>query len=241
MMSALGLWLWSNPSSFGNDKRSDLCAMEFSSYVILGKSIPLRSSALRVISLVIYAALVVPGLNLLLPMGVFLCMAFVYRACRRILHTSNFDPPSKEGVHVQEPTAKMGLPHVYSFWVLQGRANPFLLPVFAGMVIQFAIDVIFIIDIERTLRTNRGLQTEDESEWTFGQILAMFMLVLPIRDLRIFAARRNFTATLRNALGWPASTDILRDLVRRGAHVNVQAEGRIFVFLVGVLIDLGQA
>ncbi|KAF8155030.1 ankyrin repeat-containing domain protein [Mycena galopus ATCC 62051] len=225
MMSALGLWLWSNPSSFGNAKCADLCAMEFSSYVILGQSIPLRSRALRVVSLVIYAALAVPGLNLLLPMSVFPCMVFVYRAYRRIRHTSNVDPPSKGGVHAQKPTAKMGLAQVYSFFVLQGRANPFLFPVFAGIVIQFAIDVISIIDIERTFQTNGQLVTEGESEWTFGQILAMVMLVLPIRDLRIFAARRNFTASLRNALGWPASTDILRDLVRRGAHVNAEVEG----------------
>ncbi|KAJ7611566.1 ankyrin repeat domain-containing protein [Mycena polygramma] len=56
----------------------------------------------------------------------------------------------------------------------------------------------------------------------------MLLLVLPLRDLRVFGAKRDVTAALQNAVRWHASTDILWDLVRRGADVNVQAEGTAY-------------
>ncbi|KAH6894892.1 ankyrin repeat-containing domain protein [Coprinopsis sp. MPI-PUGE-AT-0042] len=37
--------------------------------------------------------------------------------------------------------------------------------------------------IELTLGTNRALQSDDEEDWGFGQILAILLLLLPLRDL----------------------------------------------------------
>ncbi|KAJ7855572.1 ankyrin repeat-containing domain protein [Mycena leptocephala] len=93
------------------------------------------------------------------------------------------------------------------------------------MVLLFAINIVFIVDTEVALRRNRDVQEAGEGDWTFGQTLALLLLVLPLRDLRVFGARRDVTASLRNAVHWQARTDILWDLVRRGADVNVQAEG----------------
>ncbi|KAJ6568799.1 ankyrin repeat-containing domain protein [Mycena capillaripes] len=115
-----------------------------------------------------------------------------------------------------------------SLVALQAWYNPFLLPTVFGMVFLFAINMVFLIDIELTLRRNRHLQMSDESVWTFGQTLAMLLLVLPLRDLRVFGARRDVTALLQNAVRWHAATDILRDLIRRGADVNVKAEGSTY-------------
>jgi len=234
MMSALGIWLWSDPGSFGNPRHLESCAVELSSYIILGKRIPLSSNALRIVSLVIYAIFLAPGFNLLLPMAIFLGMLFIYRACYGPRHAPKFDSSSRRNVRIQDPTVKIGLSQSHSKGVvgrsllaLQGWYNPFLFPIFAGMALLFAINVAFLIDIELTLRDNRHLRKAGDSEWTFGQILAIILLVLPMRDLRVFGARRNFTSLLQNALRWheTTSTDILRDLVRRGANVNVKVEG----------------
>jgi hypothetical protein len=45
-----------------------------------------------------------------------------------------------------------------------------------------AINVLFIVDIELTLSRNREYQTDEERQWGFGQILALLLLVVPLRD-----------------------------------------------------------
>lgn len=42
---------------------------------------------------------------------------------------------------------------------------------------------MFVVDIELTRGLNSELQEKDESEWGFGQILAILLLLLPLRDL----------------------------------------------------------
>ncbi|KAJ7200910.1 ankyrin repeat-containing domain protein [Mycena haematopus] len=233
MMSALGIWLWSDLSSFGTATGADACAAQLSSYVILGKHVPLGSNALRICSLIIYSIFLTPGFNLLLPLVGFLAIFFVYRAFHGRRYAHRFDPSSNRNLrHTHGSNEKTGPAHAdskglvgRSLLVLEAWYNPFLVPVIAGMVLLFAINLVFIFNIELTLRTNRPLRTSGEALWTFGQILAILLLVLPIRDLRLFGSRRNFTSLLQNAIRWQAPTEVLRDLVRRGADVNVRAEG----------------
>ncbi|KAF7338972.1 Multiple ankyrin repeats single kh domain [Mycena venus] len=168
-------------------------------------------------------------------MCVFLGMLFIYRACHgpRRANDNKIDPSSRGSLRTrQNPAVKMGLPQSHSKGLvgrsllsLQVWYNPFLFPIIAGMLLLLAINIVFLINIELTLWDNRRLRGGSESIWTFGQILAVILLVLPLRDLRIFGARRNFTSSLQNAVRWHADTDVLRDLVRRGANVNVTAEG----------------
>ncbi|KAF7338973.1 Multiple ankyrin repeats single kh domain [Mycena venus] len=249
MMAALGIWLWSNPRSFGIENAANACGIQYSSTIILGKQIPLSSNTLRIFSLLLYAIFLAPGFNLLLPMSVFLGILLFYRTCHAPRRVGKFDPADRRkfdrsarhkfdrsGRRHPRPTRKStvqsgpskpapkGLVN-RSLFALQTWYNPFLLPTFVGMAFLFAVNVVFLIDIELTLRQNRKLQTSDESIWTFGQILAMLLLVLPLRDLRVFGARRDVTALLKNAVRWHASTEILWDLVRRGADVNVEVEG----------------
>ncbi|KAH6905547.1 hypothetical protein BKA70DRAFT_1292624 [Coprinopsis sp. MPI-PUGE-AT-0042] len=56
-------------------------------------------------------------------------------------------------------------------------------PAFLGLAILLAINLVFIIDIESTLNLNATLQGQDEEDWGFGQILAILLLLLPLRDL----------------------------------------------------------
>jgi uncharacterized membrane protein len=222
LMSVLGLWLWSRPISVG-------CAFQSSTYAILGHDIPLRSKGLRIVSLVIYTIFLAPGINLLIPMGAFLSILLLYSACRGAYHANEFDSGSRRDLRsAQDATTEKSLSQSRSkgLMTLHLRYNPFLLPIIAGLVLLFAVNVAFVINIELTLHHNRGLLRGDESAWTFGQTLAVLLLALPLRDLRVFSARRDFTSSLQNAVQWQASTEVLRDLVRRGADVNLNAGGK---------------
>jgi hypothetical protein len=209
-----------------------LCALTYSSYVILGKPIPLRSGALRIVSLVIYGTFLAPGLNVIIPMTFFLGMLFIYRACYGRRQAGIFDFPSSRNMpstSTERLQFRSKGPVGRSLVVLQTWYNPFLFPTIAGMILLFAVNIALICNTELTLRHNKWLEMDgSENEWSFGQVLAVLLLLVPLRDLRIFGARRDFTSSLQNAVRWHASADVLRDLVRRGAHVNVRAEGKFY-------------
>ncbi|KAJ7175211.1 ankyrin repeat-containing domain protein [Mycena crocata] len=222
MMSALGIWLWSDPRSFGvigDPRLASSCALDFSTYVILGKNVPLKAKGLRIVSLVIYSMFLLPGLNLLLPLAGFLSMVFLYRACRGPSRARNLHPAPGQGPHFFRPKRPAGPP------LLQARYNPVLLPSIVGLVFLFIINLIFIVDIELIFRRNAPRRAPGDSAWSFGQILAVILLVLPLRELKVFGARRDYTTSLQNAIRWQATPDVLWNLVRKGANVNTQAEG----------------
>lgn len=82
-MSALGIWLWRNLLSFGGltgIKEANHCAASSVFVVIIGKGVPMGAEALRVCSLILYALFLIPGLNLILPMVLFL---FLYSLCHK--------------------------------------------------------------------------------------------------------------------------------------------------------------
>jgi hypothetical protein len=76
LMAALGIWLWSHPTTFGN---SEPCAIKSISIIIIGNRVPFSSAGLHVASLVIYSIFLVPGLNLVIPMVAFLGLYIGYQ------------------------------------------------------------------------------------------------------------------------------------------------------------------
>ncbi|KAH6908483.1 hypothetical protein BKA70DRAFT_271286, partial [Coprinopsis sp. MPI-PUGE-AT-0042] len=153
LMAALGLWVWSDLQLFGVGNRkafdfrdANACAVENATIAIMGHSVPFRSPTLRVFSIIVYALFLIPGVNLVAPVILFLATFF---ACRRIPLAKRWD----------------------------------VLPAYICLGLLFAINIVFIVDIELTRNSNRGLQHEDEAEWGFGQILAILLLLLPLRDL----------------------------------------------------------
>jgi hypothetical protein len=44
---------------------------------------------------------------------------------------------------------------------------------------------ILLLDIELTLRRNKHDQSPEEDEWGFWQVLALLLLVIPLRDFVI--------------------------------------------------------
>ncbi|KAJ7206790.1 ankyrin repeat-containing domain protein [Mycena pura] len=209
MMAALGIWLWSHPRSFATSPFYD---------------IPLRSSTLRVLSLVIYSLFLAPGLNLVIPTVLFLTIFIV---CRRW--------------HSEQRDSLQTFP-----------APPSIFPAVVGTVILCVINLVFLIDIELTLHHNRVRQGSSESTWSFGQILAMLLLVLPMRDVWNATIARGHTTSLQEALRKDAPTeDILHSVTQPGADVNTRvrdskhttvlqlAVSRQDVTLVALLLRLG--
>ncbi|KAH8834528.1 ankyrin repeat-containing domain protein [Flagelloscypha sp. PMI_526] len=154
LMSGVGVWLWSRPQSFSASKPCSMDALFF----ILGKGIPLRSPGLRIFSLVIYGAFLVPGINLLVPGIVILAVYILYN---------------------------------------RGRELPSITPIAFFLALFGLMNVTFIINIELMLATLshdvnlRGPQDE-ELDWTFGQTLALLMILVPLRDtVDMFFEQRN--------------------------------------------------
>ena len=82
MMAAIGIWLWRDLAGFG--KPIDRCTPMLT---IFGASVSINSTPLRILSLMMYAIILIPGLNLLLPFAFFLFLHISYNHIRtRILH-----------------------------------------------------------------------------------------------------------------------------------------------------------
>ncbi|KAH6902470.1 hypothetical protein BKA70DRAFT_672377 [Coprinopsis sp. MPI-PUGE-AT-0042] len=193
LMAALGIWLWSDLQLFGAGNRnpSDFksaneCALDRAAIAILGQGVPLGSPTLRVASIVIYSLFLIPGVNLIGPMILFLV---AYFGCCRA------------------PVAKR--------WDV--------LPAYIGLGILLVVNLVFIIDIELTLDSNRGLPSEDEADWGFGQILAILLLLLPLRDLveamlarRLKQRQEELDEDLQEAIETQAF-DRVRRVIERGS------------------------
>jgi hypothetical protein len=246
LMAALGIWLWSNPAAFGpagpgpnssGHAASEPCAIDMLTVIVLGKHIPLGSSGLRAASIAIYSPFLIPGLNLILPACLFLGTFIAVRTYdRRCMDNGNRTGPSTVHLH---PAKTRG-------WFTHLRP---ILPAFIGLVILFSINLVLTVNIELTLRQNRGLQDASESSWTFGQILALLLLALPLRDLvktivdrqekrhkkelerqekhQRTERKKDQTALLERALrrnGGPEMRE-LRDLVLTGANADIRVHG----------------
>uniref|UniRef100_A0A0W0FAZ4 Uncharacterized protein n=1 Tax=Moniliophthora roreri TaxID=221103 RepID=A0A0W0FAZ4_MONRR len=190
IMAAVGIWLWSNPASF---EHSSSCAVNSATIVILGHHIPLSSKGLHVGSLVIYSLFLIPGLNLIIPMVVFLGLYIYYP----ILHRKCFGNPKNNTI------------------------PPSIIPII--------INIIFLVDIELTLKQNQHLQEDsNESKWTFGQTLALLLLAAPLHDIleaifeyRERQHREGDTRAFRNAILYE-EMGAIKDLVQKGVDVNIE-------------------
>jgi uncharacterized membrane protein YjfL (UPF0719 family) len=95
LMAVIGIWFWSSPTLFESRQpgRPTFDTADCASTALLGRTIPLSSSPLRAVSLVMYTFFVVPGLNLLVPAALFLALHIGYH--RRITNRSETAKPSR--------------------------------------------------------------------------------------------------------------------------------------------------
>lgn len=74
LMAAVGIWLWSKPSTFGQTYHCD----QPPSVVVMGGVVPIDSEGLQIWSLFIYSLFLVPGVNLIIPSSLFLGVFWFY-------------------------------------------------------------------------------------------------------------------------------------------------------------------
>jgi hypothetical protein len=82
-----------------------------------------------------------------------------------------------------------------------------------GLVILLLVNILFIVDTELTLKRNAAYQGKEEREWGFGQILALLLLVVPLRDAWI--ALRNIKNNTQQRFD-----QALRTIAEAGETVN---------------------
>ncbi|KAJ7041397.1 hypothetical protein C8F04DRAFT_157581 [Mycena alexandri] len=148
LMAGVGIWLWANPGRFGTSAE---CLEEFTlppSISVLGHNTFFSSSLLRIISLVIYAIVTIPGINLIAPM---LFLSGPYLVLKR---------------EDSERRAR------WSYRCL----------VFA-LFMLLVINIIFVVDTELAISRNEFRQAGQDNVWTLGQVLALLLVVLPLRSL----------------------------------------------------------
>ncbi|KAG6855372.1 hypothetical protein H0H87_004016 [Tephrocybe sp. NHM501043] len=144
LMAAVGIWLWSNPAHFGGPPVT--CPNSLSASVfIVGTEVPLGSARLRAWSILIYSILLIPLLNLLIPMALFSLPLFLHW--------------HQKQVQLRRIMIVLGMLGV--------------------------IDVILLTDTEVGIKKNLeyGWLGKDEGQWSFGQTLALLLLLVPLRDL----------------------------------------------------------
>jgi hypothetical protein len=66
------------------------------------------------------------------------------------------------------------------------KAELSVVPVYISLMFLLAVNIVFMVDIESTITLH---DVSDESNWTFGQTLAVLLLVLPLRDVFYFVMR----------------------------------------------------
>ena len=108
-----------------------------------------------------------------------------------------------------------------------------------GLVCLAVINVIFLVDIELTLSRNKHIQSREADEWGFGQVLALLLLVVPLRDFaksiidiqkRSRHANRKFVKHLRDAIRDDTfEGHDFQSWIEQGANLNAQVEGICFV------------
>ncbi|KAJ7807430.1 hypothetical protein B0H14DRAFT_2609675 [Mycena olivaceomarginata] len=84
---------------------------------------------------------------------------------------SRYNPATQTGDLEETPAqATMGAPKNHTAFLL------------VGLICLAVINIILLVDVELTLRRNKIDQSTEEDNWGFGQILALLLLVVPLRD-----------------------------------------------------------
>jgi hypothetical protein len=105
-------------------------------------------------------------------------------------------------------------------------------PAYIGLMFLLAVNVVFLVDIETAMRRAKRDEEAEESQWTFGQTLAVLLLILPLRDLFSFILhvrrlKRNerYTTSLKYALQ-DGDMERVKKVVQF-ADIRVEASGML--------------
>ncbi|KAJ3555501.1 hypothetical protein NP233_g12194 [Leucocoprinus birnbaumii] len=194
IMAAVGIWLWSQPASFGI---GGTCSMDASVFFANVRS---SSVSYRAWSLFIYSLLLLPGLNLIIPVCFFLLLFHAFSQFVHLFHQASTS---------NNPTTTI-------------TTSSILL----GLACIFAIDIFFLTLTESQIKLNANLLNSGDSVWTFGQILALLLLLIPLRELLETILERNSKKLGEILLSLCRSDDhlVAEYLVQLGAPVDYKGK-----------------
>lgn len=128
---------------------------------ITGGQVLFDSKGLQVWSIFVYVLILVPFLNMIMPILFFAMM---------LLFFSRFLPAE---------TNPLGHKSHFSIGSIG-----------IGLSMLAITDIIFLLDTEVTLRKNSHVTDQGDSMWSFGQLLALFILLVPLRDIFLSISER---------------------------------------------------
>jgi hypothetical protein len=254
LMGAIGIWLWHKPLGFGKPLNS--CDPML---VIAGVSARFSSQGLHIFSWIMYIILLIPGLNLILPFLLFLNLHIFYNQFysfwATIMQCLAVPQPVRKAFLLSckwlweyallpfwnriRLFCSWGWDNI--LWPIlnlfkQHSKGPHNGPtiihtggLIGGLGVLFMINILLIVSIELTIRRNQSNQTGEDNEWGFGQVLALLLLVVPLRDAwnalleateKLKSAQRQFEdIILRECQATPVDKE-LEHLLDEGANIT---------------------
>lgn len=245
LMAAIGIWLWIDPHRFGATVPCD------PSLTVVGHSVRFSNSSLRIVSLLVYSLLLLPIINLLPPFYFFLTLHILYNKSRQTharfwarcqliadyLKVRRDTTPSDDTTASDDSTLSDDIAPIPDTTPSRnGPARIYTAFLIVGVLCLFITNLIFLIDIELTLRRNKPFQSSGENDWGFGQVLALLLLIVPLRDFVNSLAEINekvrqgvqpeFKMALREAMiSKNCNEEHFTTLIKRGANPNTTVKG----------------
>ena len=199
LMASFGIWLWQDINTFGAS--SECTPYIFT--VIFGHNVSVINKSLRTVSLALYWITAIPLVNIIvgaivaivgsvvllagyliglvgivIALVVLLSPFYLFRyLLRRYLnrHPTDSNTDNDDAV---KTTSKRKL----SKWIRSppgdARLGLFYLP------LVLFLDVFFAVNTELMIRRSRPLVQPGESQWTFGQSLAVIVTIIPLLEAR---------------------------------------------------------
>jgi hypothetical protein len=205
-MAIVGFWLWSSPSRFETSQRG----LAGPPYPLTCTSVSLLGQNIRLNSPTLQAWSLVIYSIFLVPALNLLLPASLFLALYIYLHRR----------HSRRARD-------------QHKAGS--LPVLLGLFFLLLVNVVFMADTELTIRRGKQQQQPGESQWTFGQTLALLLLCLPIRDTALLESYRRdsirrITSEFLGGIELGNVDTIARLVGRQEVDVNVEATTGVYSF-----------
>lgn len=153
-VTGFGLWIWSDVKSFGDQPQ---CTPQ-TFVVIFGHNILVTNPGLKIAALILYSFMACAGI-----VGVPFFIFLKSRHCKRLLphlhkyYQSTIHPQNRNLTQKQKQ----------SKWII-------------NLVAAFGIEILLVSSTEVLIRRSKGLVYPGESQWTFGQSLAIFLVLEPL-------------------------------------------------------------
>ena len=178
LMASFGIWLWQDINTFGDS--SECTPYIFT--VIFGHNVSSMNKSIQRVSLALYWMMAIPFVNIVVIFIAALAISFIcgiiaspfmpliHWLKRR--HLTNSNTNNNDAV---EATPKHES-------LLSSRYPAILGLLYLPIILLF--DLLFAVDTELMIRRNRALVQPGESQWTFGQTLAVIVTIIPLLEAR---------------------------------------------------------